>query len=256
MDRLVIMVPTYNERENIGLMLEALDEISGEINNYSVVILLVDDSSPDGTAEVAGQVVLVNSRLEINLGPKQGLGKALIRGYQYAIDKLNAQIVVSIDCDFLFHPNDIPKLLNEIDNGYDVVLGSRHDENGTAVQGWPMSRYITHWIANDFFGGFIAGNKIVKDHNANFRAIRSEILKRVPWDELPTQGYGFLNYMIYVFESLGAKFKEVKVEMTWRTLGESKVSFNPKYFRTFFRDTKEYIITCFKIRANRWGMKI
>jgi len=246
------MVPTYNEKENIPLMLKELDKVAGKLDKYNTLVVVIDDSSPDGTADAAKDVKMKNAVLKISVGKKEGLGKALIRGYKYAIGDLEADFVVSIDADFMFDPHDIVKLMKEIEGGYDVVLGSRHDEYGMKVDGWPMSRYLTHWIANDFFGGLVAGNTVVKDHNANFRAVRVKgILDQINWDQLPTRGYGFLHYMIYEFEIVGAKFKEVKVEMKWREKGESKVSFNPKYIKTFVRDTKEYIWMCLKIRGMR-----
>lgn len=246
------MTPTYNERENIILMLDALTQVSQQLPQYQVTKLVLDDNSPDGTGDLVTLYAKKDYQTRLLSGQKQGLGKALIKGYQHAISDLKADIVVSIDADFLFDPFDIPRLLEQIEHGYDVVIGSRHNKHGFKVVGWPMGRYVTHWVANNFFATIIAGVSEVHDHNGNFRAIRvHNILDQVPWNKLPTKGYGFLNYMIYELSKTNAKFTEVPVTLKWRERGESKVSFNPKYIRTFMRDTLEYISLCFKIRADR-----
>lgn len=242
------MVPTYNEKENIGLMLKALEKVSGKLKNYHTTVLVVDDSSPDGTGEVVRKFHSKAMKTKLAVGQKVGLGRALIRGYQFAVEKLKADLVASIDADFLFDPNDLPKLIAQIDSGADVAIGSRHHEGGFRVANWPRGRYITHWVANNFFASWVAGNSEVHDHNGNFRVIKSDVLKKIEWDNLPSRGYGFLNYMIYELGKSGAKFAEVPIKLTWRTRGESKVSFNPKYFKSFLRDTVEYIYLCLKIR--------
>lgn len=252
--RVVNLIPTYNEAENVVLMLEALEKVARENPEYDWATLIVDDNSPDGTGrKVKSERLKIKSyKLHLLEGKKEGLGVALVRGYQYALGKLKADVVVSNDCDFLFDPFDIPKLLEKIDGGFDVVVGSRHSENGIQVVGWPLGRYLTHWVANYIFATTIAGTGEVHDHNGNFRAIRvHRVLDRVDWDSVPTKGYGFLNYMIYELSRHTNKFAEVQVKLKWRERGESKVSFNPKYFRTFVRDTVEYIRTCFWIRWDR-----
>lgn len=198
-------------------------------------------------SKVNGQL----SKVHLLTGPKQGLGEALIRGYQYAIKNLKADIIITNDCDFQFDPYDIPKLLEKIDQGYDVVIASRHVPGG-GVQDWPLGRTITHFIANTIFATYIAGNKEVTDHQGNFRAMRvNGILDQIKLNQIPVTGYGFLNYMIYEFSKLNAKFAEVPITFKWRQRGETKVSFTPKYIKTFFRDTVEYIKLCLVIRLNR-----
>lgn len=246
------LVPTYNEAENIPLMLAALDDVAKKHPQFRFTNLIVDDSSPDGTGDLVTAYAKTHPQTILLTGKKQGLGKALIRGYQYAINELKADIVVTNDADFLFDPYDAPKLIQKIVEGYDVAIGSRHSSQGIKVVGWPMGRYVTHWVANNFFASIVAGNHEVHDHNGDFRAIRvKNVLDRVEWDKLPTRGYGFLNYMIYELSKTGARFTEVPVVLKWRERGESKVSFNPKYIRTFMRDTLEYIVLCFKIRLDR-----
>ena len=250
----VNLIPTYNEAENVVQMLDALEKVAVENPRYDWATLVVDDNSPDGTGkEVQSSKFKVQNKSKIYLleGKKEGLGVALVRGYQYAMEKLKADVVVSNDCDFQFDPKDIPRLLDKIDEGFDVVVASRHTPGGDVV-GWPTGRKLTHWVANTLFASWVAGTREVNDHNGNFRAIRVRgVLDKINWDNMNTKGYGFLNYMIYLLSKTGAKFIEVPVTFKWRERGETKVSFNPKYVRTFFRDTVEYIKTCLWIRWER-----
>ena len=279
----VNLLPTYNEAENIIPMLEALQEIANQNPQYRFSTLIVDDNSPDGTGELVKQYqnhqkphltsLLIKGRksplfakegargssktnVHLLTGQKQGLGKALIRGYQHAIKHLHADVIVSNDCDFQFNPDDIPRLLEKINQGFAVVIASRHTSGG-GVEGWETKRQITHWIANYFFAAVVAGLNQVTDHNGNFRAMRVKgVLDQIKLDQIPVTGYGFLNYMIYEFSKINTKITEIPVTFKWRERGETKVSFTPKYIRTFFRDTLEYIKLCFWIRWVRSQNKI
>ncbi len=252
----VNLLPTYNEAENIIPMLETLEKIAKQHPQYQWSTLVVDDNSPDGTGTQVEKYLKKHPHVHLLTGSKQGLGEALIRGYQHAIKKLKADIIVSNDCDFQFDPHDIPKLLSQIDQGFDVVIASRHVQGG-GVQGWPVGRRITHFIANTIFATYVAGNTEVSDHQGDFRAMRVKgVLDRINFDRIPVTGYGFLNYMIYEFSKTKAKFTEVPVTFKWREKGETKVSFSPKYFKTFFRDTIEYIKLCLLIRWQKLNNRV
>lgn len=256
--RVVNLIPTYNEAENVLLMLKALNGVAGDNPQYEWMTLVVDDNSPDGTGEKVRSQRSEISRQKLFLleGKKEGLGVALMRGYRYAMEKLKADVVVSNDCDFQFDPKDIPRLLEKIEEGFDVVIASRHTKGGD-VEGWPVGRRLTHWVANTIFASWVAGTKEVTDHNGNFRAVRVKgVLNQIDWVQVNTRGYGFLNYMVYLLGKTGARFTEVPVVFKWRERGETKVSFTPKYFKTFFYDTIEYIRTCLWIRWGRTQDKV
>ena len=246
----VVLIPTYNEIENAITMLEALARVARRLDGRRVSMLVVDDDSPDGTGAKVAEYAACNDRVELVTKPKQGLGFAMRVGYRHAIDGMEADVVVTLDCDFQWDPEDIPRLLERIDAGSDVVVGSRHVTGGRLV-GWPPARRITHWVANTLFARWVAGTREVLDHNGNFRAIRvAGALDRVPFDSLP-RGYAFFNCMIYELSKLGVRFEEVPITFRWRERGETKVSFNPKYIGTFLRDTLEYVLLCFRIRWDR-----
>jgi dolichol-phosphate mannosyltransferase len=247
----VILVPTYNEAENIIAMLEALEEVEKRETDYRFTSFVVDDESPDGTAGLVSDFMRAHPSVELLEKPKQGLGIAMIAGYEHAIEVLRADIVASIDCDFQWDPNDIPALLAELASGADVAIGSRHLPGGS-MEGWSIDRRFTHWVANTVFATWIAGTREVTDHNGNFRAIRVRgVLDQVSLRDLPVRGYGFFNLMIYALSRIDAKFSEVPIIFRWRELGETKVGFSPKYFPTFVRDTLEYMRLCFWIRRDR-----
>ncbi len=249
--KIVNIIPTYNEKENIEKMLNTLADIAKENPQYEFMTLVVDDNSPDGTAEIVKKFMKKDPSVKLIEGPKIGLGEALIRGYQYAIKKMKADVVIPNDCDFSFDPYKILELLKKIEEGYDVVVGSRH-VGGGGTAGWSFFRKLNHWVANELFAWYVAGIKEVHDHNGNFKAIRVKgVLDKVPLEKLKVKGFGFQCYILYELSKVTKKFAEIPVIFKFRTAGETKVSFNPKYFKYYLRDTLEYIRLSFMVRLDR-----
>lgn len=251
--RVVNIIATYNEKENIGPMLETLQKIAKENSRYKFSHLVVDDLSPDGTGEIVKKYRQKDASIYLITGPKRGLGHALIRGYKYAIKKLGAEVIIPNDCDFSFDPQRIPDLLKKIDEGYDVVVGSRHVGKG-GTQGWSLFRKLNHWVSNIFFATYVAGIKEVKDHNGNFKAIRVKgVLDKVPLEKLLTKikvrGFGFQAYILYELSKITDKFTEVPVVFKFRTRGEAKIG--KKYLKSYLRDVFEYMKLSVLIRVDR-----
>lgn len=251
--KVVNIIPTYNEKENIDLMLEALSKIAQENPQHDFATLVVDDESPDGTGEVVKEYMKKDSSVHLITGPKKGLGHALIRGYKYAMRKMKADVIIPNDCDFSFDPNKIPDLLKKIDEGYDVVVASRHVAKG-ATEGWSLFRKLNHWVSNILFAAYVAGIKEVKDHNGNFKAIRVKgILDQVPLDELLTKikirGFGFQAYILYALSKVTNKFCEMPVVFKFRERGEAKIG--KKYLKSYLRDVFEYMKLSILIRLDR-----
>ncbi len=251
--KVINIIPTYNEKENIGLMLEALEEITRENPKYEFQTLVVDDNSPDGTADVVKKFAQNHPSVKLITGPKKGLGHALIRGYQYAMKEMTADVIIPDDCDFSFDPKRIPDLLKKIDEGYDVVVASRHVGKG-ATKGWSLFRKLNHWVSNVFFATYVAGIKEVKDHNGNFKAIRvAGVLEKVPLDELmekiKVRGFGFQAYILYALSKHTHKFCEVPVVFKFRIRGETKIG--KKYLKSYLRDVFEYMKLAILIRLDR-----
>lgn len=249
--RVVNIIPTYNEKENIGRMLETLQKIARQNPAYDFYHLVVDDNSPDRTAEIVKKDAQEDKRIKLIQGPKIGLGEALIRGYKYAQRQLNADVIIPNDCDFSFDPYKIPDLLAKIDEGYDVVVASRHISGG-GTEGWSLFRRLNHFVANELFAWYVAGIRQVHDHNGNFKAIRVKgVLDKILVSRLRIKGFGFQCYIIYQLSKVTDKFYEVPVIFKFRTAGETKVSFNKKYIRTYIRDVLEYMWLCIRIRAEK-----
>ncbi len=252
--RVVHVIPTYNEKENIELLLQQLLKIAKSDNKRQHLILVVDDNSPDGTGGLVKQWLKKDKRIYLSSGYKQGLGKAMIRGLKMAMDKLKANVVVPNEADFAFDPKYILPALKKIDQGYDVVVGSRHVGKGK-TQGWTINRQINHWVANTLFATWVAGIDEVYDHNGAFRAVRVKgVLDRLNFKNYPT-GFGFFCYWLYKLTQVTSKFYELPVTYRFRTRGESKVSFNPRYVGGYLHDVWEYIRLAFTIRRERLNIK-
>lgn len=253
--KVVNIIPTYNERENIGPMLKTLAKIAKKNPQWQFLTLIVDDNSPDKTSEIVKKQMKKDKSIRLLTGSKKGLGTALLRGLIYAIDKLKADVIVPNDCDFSWNPAKIPTLLCKIEQGYDVVLASRY--GGGQTKGWSWFRKLNHWVSNIAFAAWIAGIKEVKDHNGNFKAIRvKNVLDKVPLDRLlnkvKVKGFAFQPYILYELSLVTSKFCELPVVFKFRLSGEAKIS--RKYLKTYLRDVLEYVKLCFLIRLKRLGV--
>jgi dolichol-phosphate mannosyltransferase len=247
----VNIIPTYNERENVGRMIEELQTLAKKNKRYDFYHLIADDKSPDGTANIVKKYQRQDKKVILLEGQRVGLGEALIRAYQYAVKNLKADVIIPNDCDFSFEPKHIPQMLQKIKAGYDVVVASRHVGEGGS-QGWTFFRRLNHFIANDIFAWHIAGIKEVHDHNGNFKAIRvKNILDKIDLPDLKVKGFGFQMWILYELSKHTSKFLEIPVIFTFRKVGESKVSFNRRYLKTYLRDVAEYIKLCLLIRRNK-----
>lgn len=248
--KVVILIPTYNESENIGKLLLDIDKRIKKLKKYSFGVLIVDDNSPDGTGKIVEEFGRKRKYVELLTGTKEGLGVAMVRGYKHAIARMKADVVVTNEADFAFDFKHLPYMLRKIDEGVDVVVGSRHVGVGK-TEGWTKSRILNHWVANKLFATWIAGVSEVYDHNGAFRAIRVKgVLDKMNWEKMP-RGFGFFFYNMYELTRYTTKFDEFAVTYRFRERGESKVSFNPRYVRTYARDVMEYIRMAFKIRMEK-----
>lgn len=255
MKKVVILIPTYNESENIADLIKNIKSHTKNLK-YKFQILVIDDHSPDGTGDIVNKLAKKDKNIILNSGKKQGLGKAMIRGYKYAINKLKADIVITNEADFAFDFKHLPLMLQKISEGFDVIVASRHVGDGK-TQGWTLSRKLNHYIANTLFAKYLAGVTEVYDKNGAFRAIRVKgVLDQIKWNTLKTKGFSFFFHQMYVLTTLTDNFYEFPATYTFRTKGESKVSFNKKYIRTYMHDIFEYIKLAFNIRLEKCNIKI
>lgn len=239
-NKVVIITPTYNEIENIEKLIESLQEQFKTIP-HDMHILVVDDRSPDGTAAVVRQNQLRFSNLYLIEGKKDGLGAAYIRGMHYAIENLKADVVFEMDADFSHKPEDVPRLMSEIDAGEDFVIGSRYVPGGSIPDNWgPLRRF------NSFFGNiaarYIAGIYNIRDCTAGFRAIRTSLLSRIDFKTLRVQGYAFQVALLHSAVLSGGRIKEIPVCFVDRKYGSSKLG---------LADVLEFIKNVWLLRLQR-----
>ncbi len=239
MTRVIVVVPTYNERDNIRPLVEALIASSAEIR-HDFEILVVDDNSPDGTQDVIHELQARCPNVRLLTGTKHGLGVAYARGIEYALSALHADIVLHMDADFSHNPADVPRLIAEIDAGHDLVVGSRYIPGGRLSEDWGISRKLISRVAN-FGVRIIAGIGIIHDCTGGFRAYRASILRRVDLDAAP-RGYAVLTYLAYNSLMAGAKVAEVPITFANRTEGTSKLRMS---------DAAELFLNAWWIRYDR-----
>ena len=249
--KVVILIPTYNEKENIAKLLSELMSLAKRLKKYAFKILIVDDNSPDGTGELVESFMAKHRNVYLLSHKKEGLGRAMIRGYKYALKNLRPDVIVTNEADFGFDFKLLPKMLAKISEGHDVVVASRHVGDGR-TDGWTRNRKLNHLAANTLFAGFIAGVDEVHDKNGAMRAIRVKgVLDKIKFSKFPTRGFSFFFYQVHALSRVTDKFAEIPAIFTFRKEGESKISFNPKYFSVYLKDVAEYITLAFKIRLER-----
>lgn len=251
-DILVYIYPTYNERENIIKTLKETNKASNHIKNYKTLILVVDDNSPDGTANLVKKFQKTNPHVRLLSGKRNGLGSAMIRGIKFAINSLKADLVVLNEADMSYLPSDSVDMVKLVQKKWDVVAATRILKKDNQ---WPIDRKIIHKISNVVFAEMIAGVKEVSDHNCAFRAIRVKgILDQIDFNDFPT-GFSFFNYLIYKLSNQTEMITNFPVIYYPRTLGESKISFKPKHLKNLIKNFYEYFKICFKIRFEKMTYK-
>jgi dolichol-phosphate mannosyltransferase len=215
LSRVVVVVPTYNEVENLGLLVPRV-----LAQDPRIEVLVVDDSSPDGTGKLADELAAANPRVHVLHRPaKQGLGPAYRAGLRRALD-LGADLVVQMDADFSHPPEALPELLRESEE-HDVVLGSRY-VNGITVVNWPIERILISYFGNAYARA-VTGLPI-RDATGGFRCMRRSALERIDFDRIRSNGYAFQIEMNYRFHRRGLRMREVEFFFLDRKRGTSKLS--------------------------------
>lgn len=213
----LIIIPTYNERENIEAMVAKVFSLPGEFS-----LLIVDDGSPDGTADIVRTLMTTHpDRLfMIERSGKLGLGTAYLAGFRWGLEK-GFNYIFEMDCDFSHNPDDLLRLTAALDEGADVVVGSRYVK-GVNVVDWPLGRLLLSYFASRYVN--IVTRMPVRDATAGFVGYRAEVLRTIDLDRVKMKGYGFQIEMKYSAWRLGFKVKEVSIIFRDRTAGTSKMS--------------------------------
>lgn len=219
MNSALVIIPTYNERENIEKMILTLMQL-----DLLIHVLFVDDGSPDGTAAViqsyqtrySDQIHLIQRK------GKLGLGTAYIAGFQWALER-KYDFICEMDCDFSHNPKDLKRLIEACQNNADVAVGSRYTRGGSVVN-WPLHR---KWMSK---GAGVYVNCVlglgVKDATAGFVCFKRKVLENLDLDKIQFVGYAFQIEMKYRAKQKGFTIQEVAIEFVDRVLGQSKMSLN------------------------------
>lgn len=231
----VFIVPaTYNEKDNIEKFITILEEeVFPHIKNHDMHILVADDSSPDGTGDIVKKLMKKYKNLGINEGEKKGLGAAYVRVMGYAIEKLGADVVMSIDADLQHDPHAVPAFLSKLEKGYDIVIGTRYSDGGSIPANWPFMRKVYSITANLLFRT-ITGRFSVHDWTGGYRAIRKETFLAEREKVKAFTGYTF--QVAFLYKALLDNFKvgETPIHFHDRKLGDSKIA------------PMQYIVSVFK----------
>ena len=214
----IVIIPTYNEKENVSLMIDKVLGLSEEFD-----ILIVDDNSPDGTAAIVAPRLSENNRIHLmKRAGKQGLGTAYIAGFKWCLEH-NYEYIFEMDCDFSHNPEDLVRLVAQLrQNDTDMVIGSRYVNNVVNVVNWPMDRVLMSYFASAYVR-FITRMRVA-DATAGFVGYTRNVLQTINLDKIKFKGYAFQIEMKYTAHRLGFTIKEIPIIFTDRTLGVSKMS--------------------------------
>ena len=243
----LVIIPTYNEKENIEAIIAAVFSLPVSFN-----ILIVDDNSPDGTSEIVNKIIVDQAVLGtpyeqqlhlITRKRKHGLGTAYIEGFQFGLDN-EYQFIFEMDADFSHNPNDLIKLLEACEkDGFDMAIGSRY-VTGVNVVNWPMGRVLMSYLASAYVR-MVTGMPI-RDATAGFKCYKRIVLQTLDLNKIKFVGYAFQIEMKFDTWKYGFKIKEVPIIFTDRTKGTSKMSSG------IF---KEAVLGVLKLKIGSWFRK-
>jgi dolichol-phosphate mannosyltransferase len=215
--RATVCLPTYNERENIQRMLEALRGVLRDDDR----VLVIDDRSPDGTGELADRLAAELGFVDVlHRDEKEGLGPAYVAGFRHALAD-GAELVLEMDCDFSHDPADVPRLIAAAEGGADVVLGSRYVAGG-GVRNWGLVRRAISRGASLYTGLFL--HMGVKDPTGGFKCFRRGVLEAIDVDRVRSKGYAFQIETTYRAKRAGFRVVEIPITFADRVEGRSKMS--------------------------------
>ncbi|HSK08942.1 MAG TPA: polyprenol monophosphomannose synthase [Vicinamibacterales bacterium] len=212
--QVIVVVPTYNERENIGPLIE-------QILAYGYQVLVVDDGSPDGTGEVADAVAArFPGRVSVlHRTGSRGLGRSYVEAFKAALAS-KPDLVCQMDADFSHDPRYLPDLVNAA-AGHDLVVGSRY-VHGISVVNWPLRRLVLSTLANRYIRAI--SRLRIRDCTGGFRCWRADALARIPLDRIASDGYAFMVEMVFEANRRGCRITEVPIVFVERREGSSKLS--------------------------------
>jgi dolichol-phosphate mannosyltransferase len=227
----VIVLPTYNEATNVKNLLDKIyyNELRYNRNksnsHIDLMVLVVDDSSPDGTANIVKEYQAKNPKVKLLVRKeKKGLGAAYINGFEFALKNLNPDVILEMDADGQHNPDDIFRLIGEIKNGSDFVIGSRYIKGGKISGKWGLKKRFKSYCAGLITRVGLGLGGII-DTSGGFRAIHNSVLRKINLKKLGVKGYAFQASLLEAAKYHGFKIKEIPITFNQRIAGESKMRF-------------------------------
>jgi len=221
--KVVVIIPTYNERENIILLLDQLEVALRGLKKHAISYVVVDDTSPDGTGDFVKDYEKSHSNVHIVSGKREGLGKALLRGMTYAVGHLQADIILQMDADLSHDPNTAPEFLRAIERGADFVVGSRYISGGSIPDNWSLIRKVYSVVGNAIVR-FGLWHPQVHDWTGGYRAYSKKYYED---NREKVKGYsGYVFQIAFLHSAIhdGAHITEVPIHFTDRRFGHSKIA--------------------------------
>jgi dolichol-phosphate mannosyltransferase len=225
--KVVVVIPTYNESENIGRLIEILEQTFLKRTQHEFHILVVEGNSPDGTAEVVRKKMEKLQNVHLLMEKvKAGLGAAYVYGFKEAVKDFSPDVLVEMDADFQHDPADVVRLVDEIENGYDYVIGSRFTKGGSIPKEWALKRKFFS-VGGNIFSKFVLGIFNVNDFTSGFKASRVKgFVDTIQLDSILSQGFAYKIDLLFKMHRQGARIKEVPIKFGLRDRGDSKMESN------------------------------
>lgn len=220
--KICFVLPTYNEEENIGNIIQQILKEEKSQSKHTFIILIVDDNSTDETQTIVQHYISLNSKVHLVTGQKKGLGDAYKRGFKYALNDLKADLIFQMDSDGQHDTSLILDFVSYIEEGKDVVIGSRFVEGGK-MPDFSFSRLLMSKVGN-LLVRYVGGITQVQDCTSGYRAIRASYLKELDFSYLSTRGYSFQSSLICDLAWRGADISEIPIEFSSRQGGDSKLA--------------------------------
>lgn len=223
--KVIILIPTYNEKKNIERLLKKILKVIKDVKVWKIEILVVDGNSPDGTREIVLNFKKKHKNIHLlTETKKKGLGAAYLSGIDYAIKTLNSDIIMTMDADLSHNPDYIPDFLKKVEEGADLVIGSRYIKGGSIPREWALHRKIYSILGNKV-ASFILGTNKINDWTSGYRAISKKVYLKVRPQVLgkSTQGYTFNMCFAYYALEYGFAVDHTPIKFPDRQAGESKL---------------------------------
>lgn len=238
-NNIVVILPTYNESLNIEKTLDSILGVRKKLKAANLSVLVVDDNSPDGTAQIVSNYTKAGSSVFLLKNKsKNGIGAAYLKGFEYAIKNLDADILFEMDADHSHRAEDILQIYNKMSQGFDMVIGSRYLDKSYISGDWPKYRFVNSKICN-FAARHFAGIHKIKDCTSGFRALKKEVANRIIPKLINVNSYSFQIISLYFALKMKYKVGEVPIRFYNRKNGNSKMSIG---------DTLELILHAVKFR--------